>query len=302
MNTVKKCTVVALAMLGTIAAAVAQTPAVAQAPTVIAQAGKQTITDSELQGLLKDAAPEVKARLLADRALLEEVVRARLAEKVLYDQAKAVDWHQRPEVQAALAQLQRQVVSQSYLEAQTEVPADFPSESMIQSVYDKEKANLVLGKRLKLAQIVLATQSESAKSTLARAKELVAKARAPGASFADLAVGNSDDKATAAKGGEVGVVMESQLQPPIRDALAKLKTGEVSDPIEAAGGVLIFKVLELIPPATAPLATVHDSLKQSLRQARKKELQAAYLAKLANAQNSQINEIALTNLLGAQKP
>ena len=295
----KKSTLAALAILGTI---VTVNSALAQTPTVIAQAGKQTITDTELQGLLKDVAPEVRTRLMADRALLEQAVRERLAEKVLYDQAKAADWHQRADVQATLAQLQRTVVSQSYLDAQTEVPADFPSEELIQSVYEKQKDNLVLGKRLKLSQIVLAAGPDGGKKTMARAKDIVTKARAPGASFADLAIAHSDDKTTAARGGEVGVVMESQLLQPIRDALSKLKAGEVSDPVETAAGVLIFKVLEVIPSGTAPLATVRDSLKATLRQARKKELQAAYLANLANAQNSQINEIALTTLLGAQKP
>jgi peptidyl-prolyl cis-trans isomerase C len=74
-----------------------------------------------------------------------------------------------------------------------------------------------------------------------RAEDLVKQLRA-GADFAQLAKSDSDDKDSAAKGGEFPVIRRSAQYPQAtKDAVFALKPGDVSDPVRQPTGFYIFK-------------------------------------------------------------
>jgi peptidyl-prolyl cis-trans isomerase C len=75
----------------------------------------------------------------------------------------------------------------------------------------------------------------------AKADDLVKKIRG-GANFTDLAKADSDHKASAAKGGQLGSFSPEKLPKEISDPVFKLKTGEVTDPIREASGYYILKL------------------------------------------------------------
>jgi peptidyl-prolyl cis-trans isomerase C len=74
-----------------------------------------------------------------------------------------------------------------------------------------------------------------------KADDLVKKIRG-GADFAALAKTDSDHKASANKGGELGVFTPERLPKEISDPVFKLKPGEITDPIREASGYYILKV------------------------------------------------------------
>jgi peptidyl-prolyl cis-trans isomerase SurA len=65
-----------------------------------------------------------------------------------------------------------------------------------------------------------------------------------GDSFADLARTHSDDKASAAKGGDLGWSSPGQMVPAFETMMDKLKPGEISEPFESNFGWHIVEVLE----------------------------------------------------------
>lgn len=65
-----------------------------------------------------------------------------------------------------------------------------------------------------------------------------------GDSFADLARTHSDDKASAAKGGDLGWSSPGQMVPAFEAMMDKLKPGEISEPFESNFGWHIVEVLE----------------------------------------------------------
>ncbi len=103
---------------------------------------------------------------------------------------------------------------------------------------------------IRVSQIVLKVLTpKDEDKTLQKANELVARARgkegAPAEDFAALARGNSQDTATAAKGGDLGVVERSDVKPgDAVDAAFTLGVGEVSDPVRRGNAFYIFKVAE----------------------------------------------------------
>jgi parvulin-like peptidyl-prolyl isomerase len=79
----------------------------------------------------------------------------------------------------------------------------------------------------------------------ARAKDLAAKAAAPGADFAKLAAENSDDMATKQNGGDAGSLpLDNQDVHGLIPVAQKLTPGQVSKPIEGADGYYIIKLIE----------------------------------------------------------
>jgi len=78
----------------------------------------------------------------------------------------------------------------------------------------------------------------------AKAEKLVAALKKEGADFAKLAKENSDDAASAEKGGDIGGMKRGATGVPseIRIAVFALKPGEVSEPVPQPAGYYIFKL------------------------------------------------------------
>jgi peptidyl-prolyl cis-trans isomerase SurA len=64
-----------------------------------------------------------------------------------------------------------------------------------------------------------------------------------GDDFATLARGNSDDKGSALKGGDLGFVAPGALVPPFEQAMDGLAINQISDPIQTQFGWHIIQVL-----------------------------------------------------------
>ena len=97
----------------------------------------------------------------------------------------------------------------------------------------------------------------------------ITEALRAGKPFADVAREFSDDPAAKQKGGDLGVISATDpgLPQPLRDAVRKLKTGEVSPPVKVAfpqGSVWFFVRLTGREPATLPpLDTIRKQVEQN---------------------------------------
>ena len=120
--------------------------------------------------------------------------------------------------------------------------------------------------------------------------------------FAALARAESDEPQSAARGGEIGWLQESAIQPEIRTKVSSLAKGAVSDSIQLGDGWYFVKVLDIREPRTATLDEVRDQLKKVLRAERARLNREAYLAKLQQQNPMAINELALSKLLEPSKP
>ena len=105
-----------------------------------------------------------------------------------------------------------------------------------------------------------------------------------GADFATLAKENSDDKESAAKGGEFGIVKHNSSQPAdVKNAIFSLKSGGISEPVKQPNGYYIFKVDEF---TTQPYDEVSSQINEKMRQDKYDEwfkgIQNRYKVKVEN--------------------
>lgn len=168
--------------------------------------------------------------------------------------------------------------------------AAFIPEEVQQKYYKEHAADF---QQAKVRVIYAAFSGGQAKSEQKAVTEAEAKAKIEalkkkldgGADFAKLAAENSEDKDSAAKGGEWGVVKRTSNQPAdVKNAIFSLKAGSVSEPVKQANGFYLFKVDEFTPqPYSEVSQQIEDKLKQEKFDAWLKAIQSRFVVKVENS-------------------
>lgn len=266
---------------------------------VIVSASQTSVTQADLAPMLKAVGPEGRTRLAADPGALDQLVRSALAQKVVLAEAKAKGWDKQADVETAVEQARREIIARSYLGSVSAPPAGYPSDADISAAYDKNQAAFMAPRALHVAQIYIATPPNADAATIdaARKKATDLATRARSGDFAALAKANSQDKPSAANGGDMGFVPETLLMPQVRSAADALKPGQVSAPIQTATGFHVVKLIEVRAPAQRPLADVKEQIRTALRAQQTQQNAQAYIAKIAGS--APIDEDALRKALSA---
>ncbi|WP_460061185.1 peptidylprolyl isomerase [Pseudomonas sp. S2_A05] len=273
-------------------------PAVAAGPAV-ARLGNQQVSPEELQALLATVPAQTREQLRGNREALERWIRARLAEKAVLEQADAQGWAQRPDVARQTRAATEQIVFRDYLRSVSQVPAEYPSAAELQQAYDAGKANWQTPPMYRVSQIFLGVSDAANVETVRKqAAELSKKAQSAPADFAALATQYSQDRVTAERGGDTGLQPLQQLVPEVRGAVARLKVGAVSDPVQSADGFHVIKLTEQQPARTATLEELRDQLTQALRAQRQEQIAQAYLDGMLNTATLSIDGAELNKVIG----
>ncbi|ORJ62990.1 SurA N-terminal domain-containing protein [Geothermobacter hydrogeniphilus] len=115
-----------------------------------------------------------------------------------------------------------------------------------------------------LIRVARDADKEVRKKKRALAEKILAEAKA-GKDFAKLATKYSDDKASVAKGGDLGYFTRGTMVKSFEDAAFALKPGELSDIVTSPFGFHIIKGSGYIEAGVKPLEDVLDEVKQGLR-------------------------------------
>jgi peptidyl-prolyl cis-trans isomerase D len=150
--------------------------------------------------------------------------------------------------------------------------------------YNENKDRFRVQDRVHATHILLKTTDKSAdevKKIEAKAQELLRQARA-GKDFAELAKANSEDTASASKGGDIGWITHGQTVPEFEQKAFAMKPGEISDVIKTQYGFHIIKVLEREEARLKPFEEVAPAIRKELI-ADRSDLERARLADSARA-------------------
>jgi parvulin-like peptidyl-prolyl isomerase len=212
---------------------------------VIARTGTASVTQADMTSLPGSLTPDMRARLAANPAQLDQVVRAKLAASAVLAEAHDKGWDKQPQVLAMIDEARRDVVVRSYLASVSTPPADYPSDAEIQAAYDQNQSVFMQPHAVRISQIFIASPASadaaSADKARKRAADLAHEARASGADFAALVKANSDEQQSAANGGDMGFVPDGLLMREVRKATDTMKTGDVAGPIQTAAGFHVIK-------------------------------------------------------------
>lgn len=181
---------------------------------------------------------------------------------------------------------------------QSHQPSDEALDAYAQSTYRTldDKA-LQAPARARVRHILLKAAAPNARERL---NELLAKAKA-GADFAQLARDNSEDQGSVGRGGDVGFVAESDVDPSFARAMATLKTpGDLSDVVETPYGYHLIRLEERREAGKRPFDEMRDGLRMQARAALLKEARAKEVQRLLVGGHA--NESAISTFSSQFKP
>lgn len=270
---------------------------------IVARINATGITADEVRDFIGALGPRERAALDKDRSLLTQQVRGMLARRLVLQELAARKWEQQPAIAEQVARARDNTLVETYLQSVSMPPANFPSEEDVQKVYDANRSAFLVPRHYQLAQVFVAVARDADKATEDSARKTVddvaRRLKAPGADFSAIAteVGTKNN-------GDLGWLPENDILPEIRarvveQARSKAK-GTISEPIRLDDGWHIVKLIDIREPVMRSLADVRDGLVQRMRNERAAALRRAYLADLLKQQQPEINEMALSALLGDQ--
>jgi len=288
------------AAIALVAVAAARTAAA----EVVARAGQVDVTADQVRTYVETLGPKDQAELARDPALLSQVVRSLLARQAVLAEARTRRFDREPATTAQLDRVRDEALTELYLAKVSQPPEGYPSEAELEAAYRATPAAFAIPQQYRVAQIfVAATRGDAAGEEKARRRvdEAKRKLREKGADFAAVARAESEDRVSAARGGEIGWLSEAQMVEGIRRVVTGLPKGGVSDPVRLDDGWHLVKLLETRPPSTRALPEVRDALAAQLRAERARANRQAYLAKLLEQSPPVVNELALSTVLGGKK-
>lgn len=141
------------------------------------------------------------------------------------------------------------------------------SEEDLKAYYEEQKASYITPERRRLSHILLgvdpSAKDDAYAAALAKAKQ-AAERLAKGEDFAAVAKAVSEDRLSAAKGGDLGVIGRGQMDKNFEDAAFQLsKAGQVSEPVKTTFGYHLIKLTEFTPGKTKTFEEAKEELRSS---------------------------------------
>lgn len=141
------------------------------------------------------------------------------------------------------------------------------SEAEIEAYYKEHGSEFEEPRRVRVAHVLVRVPpvggSDAENAAKAKVEAVIKRARA-GEDFGKLAKEVSEDKASAAQGGDLGFVGAGELVAPFEQAAFALKKGEISEPVRTPFGYHAIRVLDVREAGKSPLKDVAARIKETL--------------------------------------
>jgi len=139
-----------------------------------------------------------------------------------------------------------------------------PTDAEVRAAYEQRKDSFNVPEQVNASHILIAVKPEGGDNAdalaRARAENLAARAKAPGADFAKLANENTDDASGKTTGGKLPPFSHGQMVPEFEEAAFSMAPGEIRGPIKTQFGYHVIKVESKTPARSRSLEEVRASL------------------------------------------
>lgn len=236
---------------------------------VVLTIGNQKMTADDVEKFIRALPPNLRAFYSGQGKRLLPASIARM--KVLSAEAIKEKLDQQPEVALAIEIARESIqadAAQEHFEEGITV-----SDQELRDLYQKDKA---LSEEVRVRHILIQTEDAPLKSSIlihaplsepeARKKlEDIRKQILAGADFTQMAKQYSEDEATAASGGDMGVLQRDKVVPAIVNAANSLEPGQVSGILVTPSGL---EIIQVVGKRAKPFEEVKPELEAKLRESK----------------------------------
>lgn len=181
------------------------------------------------------------------------VLRAVMAEKILYGEALKQGVDKSPALLREVEDLKKKLIVRTFLSNKTEGAI---TDAEVKKAYDVQVTEAKDEKEVRARHILLANEKE--------AKEAKSKLDA-GKSFEEVAREFSKDAGSAKQGGDLGYFTRDKMVPEFANAAFGMKKGEVSGPVKSPFGFHIIKVEDVRKKAVPSFAESKEAIRAALQ-------------------------------------
>jgi peptidyl-prolyl cis-trans isomerase C len=251
----------------------------------LAKVGNTKITQTDLEREIKNL-PEFAQKLFEGSGGKEKFLDELIKKELLYQEALKKGIDKDAEYQRKVAEFKKLTLIGQLLEKEIETKAKVTDQD-VKDYYEKHKEELASVSQIRASHILVKTE-EDAKKILERLKK--------GEDFAKIAKKSSIDPGSAKNGGDLGFFSSGQMVPEFEAAAARLKTGEISDPVKTKFGYHIIKVTDKKMGKPVEFEKVRNVIFQRLSAERQKEFFDSYIEGLKKSYKVELNKEAISKL------
>jgi peptidyl-prolyl cis-trans isomerase C len=257
----------------------------------LAMVGKTQITQADMEREIKGL-PDFAQKLFEGPEGKEKFLNELIKKELLYQEALKRGIDKDAEYQKKVEEFKKLTLIGQLLEKEIESKAKV-TEQDAKAYYEKHKAELAAISQIKASHILVKTEAEAKKI-----EEMLKK----GGNFAELAKKYSIDTGSAKNGGDLGYFSSGQMVPEFEQAAARLKPGEISEPLKTKFGYHLIKVADKRTGKPVEFEKVKNVLLQRLSAEKQKEVFDAFIESLKKSSKVEINKEAVSKLAaGADK-
>ena len=294
---------IALAIVGFAALHAGFSGAADLPPDVLVKSSRVTITRADFDAELAGVRPELRAEFTASNERLSKLLNSMLEFKTLAAEARASGLDKDPMVQARIAaQLDRTLAAIRSEQIEREAGAAFERRrndfvGRARELYLLEKDKYTLPPKVRATHILIRTGKRSKDEALKLATEVRARAVAPNADFAALALEYSEDPTVKANKGDVGWFDAKQVDRAFsKAAFALPKLGDISEPVLSSSGYHIIRLDGRKPAELQPFDAVKDQIMTDIKGEYVKTAKTAALDGIFRDPTLQLNQPAIDGL------
>lgn len=217
--------------------------------------GDVSLTTLDFDAYMERVPAARRSEFRAEYSKINPTVDALWIRRALAARAKSAGMDKDPIAAARIRQAEDDILAQIYLERVTR-EAKVPNlENRARELYKANLKEFTVPELINAEHILVSTKTYSHDAAKARAEEVYNRAKA-GEDFTTLATQYTDNQTTR----DIQLMQPSSFAKPLPDALAKLKPGEMTPPVESQYGFHIIKLKDRIASRVKPFDEVKDEI------------------------------------------
>lgn len=274
-------------------------PPTAGAKSVTNRTGASRIELDMLRQLLALVDAPRREKIVSSADVFAQFIEQERASQAVLTAAYANSADRNDAVETLMLRASQKVLAQAYLTqvVRRNLDTGFPNVEQTQAFYDANPDAFKLPNRVHLWQVFIPAGAQSSAQALKNAEALSKQVAA------NLQKGTTDFAAAAAKyskhlqsrvnDGYMGLLKTDDLLPAVREAVAALKSDQISAPVKSAAGFHILKRGALVEGTQLAFSEVQGRVIEQLRREAENRVQQAALKKILETYPVTVDESAI---------
>ena len=258
----------------------------AKSTQVVARVNDKEITTSYVQRRLSNLSALLRKKLRNEKRL-QEFIDSLVAKELLLQAAREAKLDKSAAFVNRVRDYKKDLLAQLFVQKKLMEEKIRVSDQEVQDYYQSHQDDFKGQPELRLSNIFLVSEVQ--------ARDVLKQIKA-GEDFAKLAREKSANRATAARGGDMGFLRKWQLPATVAGEIFSLKPGQVSDIIPSEFGYTIVKVTDERMGEDVPLEKVAAAIKRKLFREKQRRVVQQMVRELKKKARITINESVVASL------